>query len=112
MPVRPVPVHDHGQRVRGATLSFVSYRRTSDDVVVNLTGYAVEAPLLNSSGSRMSGVEVFVTPLLGKIEVLVPASVSLSWEPGVYTYAISYKIGGNTTVLITYQFELIEAGVL
>lgn len=34
-------------------MSFVSYRKTSEDVAVNLTGYAVEAPLLNSAGTRI-----------------------------------------------------------
>lgn len=108
MTARKVPTHDHGERFRGDTLRFASVRKTSVGVVVDLTGYTVRAQIRSSAGVAQSGVVVDVTPLAGRVEVVVPAAVSATWALDTYSYDLEYEIGGVVTTLVRYRFRLVE----
>jgi hypothetical protein len=105
---RKIPTHDHGQRFRGDTLRFPSVRKTSAGVVVDLTGYTVRATVRSSAGDAVDGVVVTVTPLTGRVEVVIPAAVSATLAPDKYSYDIEYQIGTEVETLVRYTFSLVE----
>lgn len=105
---RRIPIYDHGERFRGDTLRFVSVRKTSAGVAVDLTGYNVRATVRSSAGVEVAGVVVTVTPLTGRVEVVVPAAVSAALAADTYAYDIEYAIGGEATTLVRYRFRLVE----
>lgn len=108
MSARKIPTHEHGERLRGDTLRFVSVRKTSAGVAVDLTGYTVRATVRSSAGVAVDGVTVTVTAATGRVEVVVPAAVSATLALDTYSYEIEYAIGSEVTTLVRYRFRLVE----
>ena len=96
---------------RGATFHRV-LRFKQNGEPVDLSGYTAKSQVrvCPDGGELIAEMEATVTALSGRVDLVIPASVSAEFESGVYAWdikltspytVVEYYIGGKFTVLPT-----------
>ncbi len=103
---------------QGSEFSQVLYWKDANEVAIDLTGYKARMHIRSSSYSATTLLElttengrIIITPLTGKIEIKILASVTetFTWNSGVYD--LELYVEGSPSPENDYVYRFIQGNV-